>query len=235
MAQSDIARFPSGVNNMPENSGLADLRWPNPLLYNLQYDDFNNYRVLEWTSNGGGAVGLVAGTDGGVVSLSTSAVANNEMSIAYGAPNLTFVPNVSKDLIFAARIQLDDVLNGGFLFGLSVAAVDPLTTPPSDGMYFRKLTGQTAGQFTIRVGGTNVFDVAFPTMASGVWYDIVAAYSSDDGVFRAFVNDGAVRVATNPTQAQLGTVPMGVVFSARNQTAAVRTLFIDNYLVAKAR
>lgn len=235
MAQSDIARFPSGVNNMPENSGLADLKWPNPLLYNLMYDDFNAFTATDWTLVGAGAAAFQPNADGGVVSLATSATINTEQSMAFGAPTLTITPSITKDLVMSARVQLDDVINGGIFFGLGSADGDPLTTPPNDGMYFRKLTGVDIGQFTVRVGGTNIFNVDFQLPLSGTWYELTMAYSAEDGVMRAYAGNTAARVATNPTAGQLPSVPLGLMFAVRNQTAAIRTILIDNYLVAKAR
>jgi len=219
MLKSDIARFPMGA----------------PLIYSMMSDDFHGFTAANWTLTGAGAAAHSAGADGGVIALSTSGTINTEQSMAFGAPNLTITPDITKDLFVAARVQLDDVVNGGFFFGLSSATGVPLTTPPTNGIYFRKLTGTDTGQITVRVAGTNTYNVDLPVVASTTWYDLVIAYTADDGALRGYVGNGAVRVATYPTALTLGSSPLGLVFAVRNQSAAIRTLLIDNYFVAKAR
>jgi hypothetical protein len=230
---SSITRFPGGVGNSNESSGLADLKIPNPLTYSLMYDDFNAFTVGEWTLAGTGAAALQANGDGGIVALTTSGTINTDQSMAFGAPNLTVTPNIGKDLFVAARIQMDDVVNGGFFFGLGTATPAPLAAPPTAGIYFRKLTGSATGKFNLRIGGVNIVDIDLPVVANATWYDLVIAYTAADGLLRGFVNNAAFRAATSP--ASLGTVPLGLIFAARTGTAAIRTMLIDNYLVAKGR
>jgi hypothetical protein len=216
------------------SDGLADLKLPTAFDYNLLQDDFNTYVAANWTVGGTlpGVPALVAGAagDGGILAIPTTA-AVSETSVAL--PNLTITPAINKDLFVAARLKLDDAILGGFFFGIGTVAANPLGVSPTDGIYFRKLVGTFTPQVILRIGSVDVAVLTSPIdMASNTWYDLVIAYTAIDGALRAFVNDGSVRVATNP--ASLGGVPMSLIFSART-AATLRTLSVDNYLIAKAR
>jgi hypothetical protein len=232
---SSITRFPGGVNNLSPDSGLADYRDNSPLVYNTMYDDFNKLIAADWTTAGTapGAAALAASADGGVVALPTTVTNPSETSTSWNT--LSYTPDITKDLFVSARVQIDDATLGGFLFGLSVgSAASPLGTPPVSGIYFRKPTGAATLQAVLRIASVDVAVATFPDpVVAATWYHLTIAYTAADGALRAFSGLSAVRLATNP--ASLGAVPMGLVFSVRNSSAAIRTLLIDNYLVAKAR
>lgn len=234
MPLSSITRFPGGVTNNSETDELADLRVPSPLIYNMIYDDFNTYTAANWTVAGTtpGVPAISAAADGGVIAIPTTATNPSETSISL--PNLTFTPDITKDLFVAGRIRIDDAA-AGFLFGLSVgSAASPIGTQPVGGIYLIKVPGSDPVG-VLRAGSVSLTSPSLPTIAANTWYDIGIAYTAANGVLNCFMNNAAARIATNPTVAQFVGAATGLVVSARVATANVRTLLLDSYLVAKVR
>lgn len=236
MALSSVTRYPAGVTNVNDASGLADLRFPSSFAYSTMEDDFHTYTAGNWTIAGAaqGVPALVTGAqgDGGVLGVPTTG-ATGETSVSMSVPAPTFVLSRTKDFFVAARVRLS-VADAGLFFGLSGgSAVTPVLTLPADGIFIRKewTLPPTA---MLRIGGTTIgTPVSLPPMVSDQWHDVVIAYTAADGALRAFLDGGGGRIATNP--AAFPTAALGLAFSVRTQAASIRNLLIDNYLVAKAR
>ncbi len=174
-----------------------------------------------------------AAADGGVIAIPTTATNPSETSIS--ALVLSVTPDITKDLFVTARIQISDA-TAGFLVGLSVgSAASPIGTPPVGGIFISKQPNADPVGI-LRSGSVSITSASsFPTVAANTWYDVGIAYTAADGALRGFMNNAAVRIASNPTVAQFPGAACGLVISARNGSANVRTLLVDNYLVAKAR
>lgn len=237
MALTSVTRLPGGITNSPVDAALADLKTPNPLVYNYLHNDFNTFVAADWTVAGTApGVPVAAAGDGGLVALPSTITNPSETSMTL--PAATFVPDIGKGLFMQARMTIDNVA-GGFLFGMAVATASPITVQPTNGIYIRKGPGAVSPVAILRVGGATVAQVTmdFPALMAAQLYDFAIAYTPEDGALRAFIGVNGVwsgyRLASNPTS--LGATLLAPMFSVATALAAIRTLTIDSYYVAKAR
>ena len=229
MPLTSVTRLPGGLSNQPVSSIFADLKQPFPGTYAHYFTDFLPFVAADWTLTGTGSVAAATVGSGGLININSLAGAEQSMQSAI----LPFVPAITKELFFSARIAVDNAGLSGFFAGLVALDGTPYASSPTDGIFIKKTAGVTNATATLRVAGVDVavqvMDVSF---VAGTFVDVGFAYTPTEGALRAFVGDAAVRLATNP--ASFGAaIQMAPALSSFG--AAGRTLAADYVYVAQGR
>jgi len=235
MSKARTTLFPNGVSNASANSfeGLANLRTLDPTKYHTFFDDFDTYDAGDWTvTETGVATQALTDADGGAL-LVTNAAADNDVS-ASQLVGESFSYAAGKELWFKARLQISDATESDLICGFWIkTATAPITTPPTDGIYFRKDDGAATIDFILNKDSTESVSSAIATLADAT--DVELAFHYDGaGTFRAYVDD-----ALAATQTTLTNVPddeiLTLGFAIQNGEAVAKTMTVDYVLGAKER
>lgn len=228
----------NGITNADQNSfeDLAHLRFPDPTKYHSFWDDFDRYNVAtgeDWTITATGAgVDDVADGDGGLLVLTNAAADNDSLFVQNRVE--TFFYEAGNELWWKARFQVDDATLADVIMGLWIAtATDPIDTPPTDGIFFRKDSADTDIDFVLRKDDAATEELAVGTLVNAT--DIELAFHYDGvGTFGVYVDDSLVAevtVLTNVPDDEVLTVGFGV----QNGSAVARAMTLDYVLAVKER
>jgi hypothetical protein len=238
MSKARSTLFPNGVSNATPLSfeGLANLRFDDPTKYHSFWDDFDRYNVTtgeDWTITATGAgVDDVADGDGGLLVLTNAAADNDSLFVQNRVE--TFFFEVGQELWWKCRFQVDDATLADVIMGLWIAtATDPIDTPPTDGIFFRKDGGDDDIDFILRKDDAATEELAVGTLVDDV--DIELAFHYDGvGTFEVYVDDSLVFEQTD-----LSDVPddevLTVGFGVQNSSAVARDMTVDYVLAVKER
>jgi len=238
MSKARVTLFPNGVSNADPNTfeDLAHLRIGDPTKFHTFFDDFDRYNVTtgeDWTITATGAgVDDVADGDAGLLVLTNAAADNDSLWIQNRVES--FLWESDKELWFKCRVNVDDATLADVLVGLWIAtATDPVDTPPTDAIFFRKLAAATDIDFVLTKDSTSTAATAIGTMVDGV--DIELAFHYDGGgTFTVYIDDSLVL-----TQTDISNVPddevLTVGFGVQNGSAVSRVATYDYVLAVKER
>jgi hypothetical protein len=237
MSKARSTLFPNGVGNADPLTfeGLANLRFPDPTKFHTFFDDFDRYNVAtgeDWTITATGAgVDDVAEGDGGLLVLTNAAADNDSLWIQNRVE--TFLWELDKEMWFKCRVEVDDATLADVLVGLWIAtATDPVDTPPTDAIFFRKIAAATEIDFILRKD-----DSATEELVGDMEDDVpieLAFHYDGGGTFTVYINDSLVL-----TQTDISDVPddevLTVGFGVQNGSAVARVAIYDYVLAVKER
>lgn len=153
-------RFPGGLTNAAQFQPFGLLGQPDPFYYATFADDFLPYRAGDYTvtATGGSVAASASSGTGGRVLLTTGATIGNQAELQQPTANFAYVAR--KQLAFACRVNLADVVNSQLVAGLIDTRVTPFT--PQDGFYFSKAVGSNQIVFNAISAGVVVGSVVVP-------------------------------------------------------------------------
>jgi len=236
MPLSSVTRLPAGLSLSPETGPLADMGIPWTFKYQTQLDDFFKFAAADWVVTGTGVPALVSPSNGGVLNIVNSAASGDETAAQFAGGNaavrLNFLTAVASELFINARIALDNPSLASALFGLTGVATAPITTPPTNGIFFRRLFGANPWSCVIRNAGVETVVTSNAVPANNEFRELGFAYTPQNGK-ATFFDNGAAFPFTLPVP--IPVVNMAVNQSVRNGSAAARTFSLDWYMVNDQR
>lgn len=139
----------------------------------------NGYTVV---GAGTPIVKIIPTSEYGVVGLDTSAVAADNTVLRQ--ENMTVRYATDKVIVYAARLNLQQVATTALLAGVYVTT-DTVLTLPTDGLFFSKVAAATELTFNVRASGTSSAQVLPLTLVDGE--DIVVAFRVEQGGITPYV------------------------------------------------
>lgn len=223
------SRFTSGVTNALPNSNLNQYGLPDPASWNTYFNDFNSYRLLDWTvTEVGAATQALLDADGGVLRIA-NASADNDSSFMQLVGE-AFLFETGKRMLFKAKFQLNEAVESEFVMGLQITDTSPLAV--TDGVYFRKDDGDANIDFVVISGGVSTEVTAVATLADDT--DIVLGFYYDGkSKVQYFIDNvvaGSVVVDNLPLVEEL-TPSLGI----QNGEAADTIMLLDYVFASKER
>lgn len=239
-------RFTAGFTQDFSFQPLGQCGFPNPFFYAVDQDDFlpfnsGNYTITKTTGT------LAATTTNGVggrILFTTAATLNDFVSMQAGA---NFQVATPKKLVALCRIQVADITNSAFLFGLIETTATPFA--PTDGFYIEKAAAGTSLSLHVVKGSTSQGTVTIPaTLAANTDIDLGIFL---DRLGNVWAYAGASMVGQQPNQnasalgpqagllaANLGTLTTAMLaptLAVQAGTAVAQTGVADFILAAQER
>lgn len=221
---------------------FADLT-RSPRDWHVFEDDFDFYLATSFviTETGSGTRAISQSDNGNLVI--TNAAADNDVNslqyrdVASGqvAEHWKFVSG--KPMGFGCRFKVSDATQSDLLIGLHITATAPITTPPTDGIFFRKDDGDRLIDFVGRkndtastvtgVLGVNGYltDDTFTTLEW--WYDGVSSLIT---AYQDGVPFGAIPLTNVVDDEELV-----ISFAHQNGEAVAKILTLDHIWAMKVR
>lgn len=196
------------------------------------FDDFNAFTAANWTITRVGTTPTeaVQNANGGRLLVTTSAASGDRDAVQYagaaGATRTEFALTVGKKLQVATRFQLGNALNPAVVLGLHSVQTDPVGTPPTDGIFFRKDAASARIWAVLRKAGVETKLDTQTDLVANTDYDCEMYYDGSHSTIGVFINQvkvGSLPVAAAPASASL----LSVSFAIQNGTAAANTLNLD--------
>ena len=188
----------------------------------------NGYTLVGTT---GVAVATLAVDDSGKYILTTGGTENDNAVLRQTAHTINY--STSLNIIWAARIALNDVNDGEFWAGINVDNSDFVAGLPADGFFFSKAETATELSFQVRGGGTSTtVALGAPTLVDDQEYVLVIRIVN--GNVTPYVYDvtaeawteGAVTLSTDANQPAT-TIDMHQHIALETGAAAALTCSID--------
>lgn len=236
----------AGFSNAPIDSFGA--KFPAPLWpgsFYTFFDDFTGFRgalaaagLADWliTPTGSAVAPVVTDAFGGIVSVVTPATDNAGNSMQWQGGNAltdvaeTFTFLSGKELFFAARFSLSEVIQSDLVIGLVVADTDPFTAF-TDGVAFVKADGSAVLNLTSAIVTPASATVAVATLVNGAFIEVGFHYNGVDAI-TAYVNGnraGSLGISALPT------TELAVTFGMQAGEAAIKTALFDWIYAARER
>lgn len=240
--------FPNGVTNAQLDSFGARVpcEWP-PQLYTF-FTDFDKFNaalgatgLADWLNTpstaGAGTSSVVTDAFGGIL-LITLPSASDDFGNSYqwlGGNALadvaeTFIFTPGKELWFAARFALSEVVQSDLIIGLAVATLQPITTAPTDGVFFIKSDGSAAMSLRSSLA-SSATNVAVGSLVAATFVEAAFHYNGIDKI-SAFINGnpaGSMGITTLPI------TELAVTFGVQNGDTAARTASFDWIFASRER
>lgn len=227
---NQVTRYPNGVTNQFDNSIFTNLKVPDPSVYHPFFEDFDQFTAAQWSQGGvnPGATALAAG-DGGILSMATTGASGDSNYIQQAANAWTF--QSGKKLFFRVRGQLDDVTLGLLAFGLQIPVAANNFLTPADGIFLRKPAADTNVYLVSRVGSVETLSAALGVLTNATPFELSFAYDGQGNIAAAL--NGQVKASITP--ASLTAVGLRVTAGVQANSAAARTLLLDQLVCMKER
>lgn len=226
-----MTRFPNGISTRKSTDPFGQYFHPDQTDEHRYIEDFNNYTATAWaiTVVGTSTPALAAG-DGGILSIATSAAANDSAFLQRVPESYSF--ETGKPAWFSCRTQVS-ALTTVMVFGLQVTDTTPEDV--TDGIYF--LTTAATGAITGYVrknATTGSATVPVGTMVAGVYTELAWYWDGKDTV--SFYQDRVLKGSISGVAANyLPDTTTTVSFGLRSTTAAIKTMLTDYFYVSKSR
>jgi len=227
---SSPTRFPNGVNDVSDDSPFAEMGQSAPVNFHTYWEDFDHFRVAEWTltETQAGATQAITDGDGGWLLLTNTAADDDLVALQKIGKSFRF--QAGKQLWFESRFKVSDATQSDVLMGLQINDSSPFDV--SDGVFFVKPDGAATVNFLVEKNNTATTASAVATMANdtfirlGFWYDGVSkvVYSVNGNIL------GALAVTNLPDDEDLT-----ISFAVQNGEAVAKTMTIDYIFCAKER
>lgn len=151
MSKARSTLFPNGVSNAAPNSfsGLANLRSPDPTIAHIFFDDFDTFITpAVWFVDGAGSAQVILDNDDGVLQTTNGVNAGDHSNIHL--PSRTYFMIRDKEFWYKILVGFSSRIVASIFLGLWDTAVDPASTPPVDGLYFRSIAADGRIEFVMR-------------------------------------------------------------------------------------
>lgn len=237
-------RFPSGVTNQSVNDRHGQLPIPDPLKWQVYYNDFNAFSADDWlatvvdTDTDSANARTIDATAGGVLNAKTDNNAADSINLALGGAGAEpFVLQSGKKAILTAKFSSTDVDKNFLAIGLApISDVDLHGGLPNDHFLFRVDTADANVDFSVSNDGTATTSLAIGTVAdyaegTNNLTEVTAYFDGKDDI-KLFVNNahvGTVAATNLPSEA------MTLQMELHNSDTGADALAVDYVLVAIER
>lgn len=225
-----ITNFDNGINNRNAADLFGSLAQLDPTRFHTYMEDFDRFAATEWTISGAGAgTQALQDGDGGLLRLTTAAVASNAELLQKVGEGFTIEQQQDRPVYFRARVQTDDATLAVLGVGLGDAPPVPL---PTNGILFAKDAADQEIDFYVRSGGstvasaTNIATLEDSTFVTLEWYW--------DGIDRVYYGVNGTPLGF----LDVTTVPVGELaptFGVQTSTGVARIADYDYIFAAKER
>ena len=198
-----------------------------PGKYAIYNSDFLTYTAGEWTVTETDAASTQALADvaGGALLIRITAADNDLVGMQLGRE--AFLPADNKQIWFKTIIQVSDATQSDFLVGLSDTDTG-LPTPPSDGITFYKLDGETNIRFQVAKAGVTSEESNVGTFVAATDFELGFKVSGTHLV-EAYVNNFKVA----DLQTNIPTTEMRVSLAVRNGEAVAKTMLVKQVIAVQ--
>lgn len=198
--------------------------------FSTQFLDFHGYTAGDWVVTLVGTtptVAVQAGV-GGQLLLTMAGTDNSQATLQWaggsGAAKTEYQWIAGKKLQFTSRFQTSHAVQTDVIAGLHSVSTDPIGTPPTDGIFFRKDDETARLWFVARKAGVETkLDTQIDIVAA-TNYECEFYYDGSHSTIAAYVNKQ--KVGSLPTSA-LPTAALALSFGGQNGDANSRTFTFD--------
>jgi hypothetical protein len=152
-----MTNFDNGLNNRNAGDLFGSMAQLDPSRFHTFMEDFDEFIAAQWTLVTTGATAQVVG-DGGILQLTTGAVATNEESMIKVPDNFDITQ--PRPTYFRAKIEVDEATECNINVGLA----DSAALVPNNCIQFRKDTSDLDLDVLLRSGSADI-DVALAVAA----------------------------------------------------------------------
>ena len=198
--------------------------------FSTQFEDFHRFLAADWiiTLVGTTPTNALANVAGGALLQTMAATDNSQATLQFAGSNAAVRTNyqwvAGKKLQFTSRVQMSHAVQSDMIAGFHSVSTDPINTPPTDGIFFRKDDETARLWFVARKAGVEVKLDTNVDVVAATNYDLEFYYDGSHSTISAFINK--VRVGSLPTSA-LPTALMALSFGGQNGDANSRTFQWD--------
>lgn len=230
-------RFPKGISTASTSGqALTNYHSPDPAQAHTFFNDFDEFESGEWTITVTGAASAVAvaNVDGGAITLTDDAGANDTVCLTKNG--VSFLPDASKELWYEARVKVSDATKSQILVGITNAATVPFTLSNiTDGIFFHKPAAAKLVDFYVRKDATTGSQkVASITSLTDDTFVVFGVYYDGHNNFSYYVND--IKIGTLvTTTANFPDALTTPIFAVKNGEAVAKVMTADYVLVSKMR
>lgn len=199
--------------------------------FSTQFEDFHRYLAADWVVTLVGTTPTVATVDGvvgGALLMTEAATDNSQSTLQWagsaGAARRMYAFVAGKKLQFTSRMQASHAVQSDVICGLASVSTDPIGTPPTDGIFFRKDDETARWWFVARKAGVETKLDTQTDMVAATNYDLEFYYDGSHQTIAAYINQ--VKVGSLPVSA-LPTAFLALTFGAQNGDANSRTFQWD--------
>ena len=236
MSSPQVTRWPNGVSDATQNGIYGNWAGLRPFRYFNYIDDYEDYTAASWVQTlATSATVAVTTAPGGIRAMTTAtAGAADESSIQWaghsGAFSGQFVWDGTKDVLFYASFEVDDVVNTALFVGLGAVDTTPLSSIDANWIGFYKASGAAALVGGVSKAGT-ITSVALGNMVNATFVSVAMRYSATGtpeqqaGTWQVFLND--LLVGTLATASITPTVALAPTIALLNASAAAHVLSVD--------
>lgn len=198
--------------------------------FSTQFEDFHRYLAADWVVTLVGTTPTVATTNavGGKLLLTMAGTDNSQATLQWagsaGAARTQYQWTAGKKLQFTSKFQMSHAVQSDAIAGLLSVSTDPIGTPPTDGIFFRKDDETARLWFVARKAGVETkLDTQIDVVAA-TDYECEFYYDGSHSTIAAYVNKQ--KVGSLPTSA-LPTALLALSFGGQNGDANSRTFTFD--------
>ena len=226
--RSRVTRFVNGVNNVADNSIMADFGMPDPTKWITYFNDFHTYAPADWViqtveAGAGDATEALTDVNGGALLITNDAGASDVDYFQLVGEG--FRLSSSKKAFFKARFKVSDATQSEIVFGLQVRDTTPLDV--TDGIYFLKSDGAATVDIFCRKDATTGSNTtaAIATLVADTFIELAWYYDGDGKVFYAV--DGVVKGSLTASSSYLPDTELTVSFGLKNGEALAKNMTVD--------
>jgi len=222
-------RFPSGVTNVAKSASLGMFTAPDPSKNHVYFNDFDTYVAGDWTVTSAGTISAaaIADVDGGAITLTTDAGANDNVFL--DKKGESFLLALGKKAWFKCRFKADSATNSKIVIGLQITDTTPLAV--TDGVYFYKAGGATAITLEVVKNSTSTSS-AVGVLADATFTELAWYFNGVDGI--SFFQDG-VQIGTSAITNMVDDEELTVSIGFQNGSSASHVMTVDYVFAAKER
>lgn len=226
-----MTRFPFGLSTRKKTDPFGEYFHPDQTDEHRYIEDFNAFTLSNWTNTvvGTSTPALVAG-DGGILSIATSGTSSDSSFLQRAPESYSF--EVGKPAWFGCRFQVS-ALTSVIVFGLQVTDTTPEDV--TDGVYWVSTTATGALTLFCRKNATTgSTSAAAGTLVAGAYTELNWYWDGKDSI--AFYQDRVQQgTLTGIAANYLPDTTTTISFGLRTTSAAVKTMLVDFFYIAKSR
>lgn len=234
--RSLVTRYVNGVNNVADNSIMADYGLPDPTKWVVFFDDFMKFTAAEWTittteAGSGNATEALTDINGGAL-LITNDDADNDADF-FQKVGESFLLASGKRAFFKTRFKVSDATQSDVVIGLQVTDTSPLDV--TDGIYFLKADDAETVDIICRKNATTGSNSAsaITSLVSDTFIELAWYYDGEGLLYYAV--DGVVKGSITASSSYLPDTELTVSFGIQNGAAAAKTMTVDYIFAALER
>lgn len=198
--------------------------------FSTQFFDFHGFTAGDWviTLVGTTPTNAIQSAIGGKLLQTMAGTDNSQDTLQYAGGTAAVLTQygfvAGKKLQFTTRVQISHAVQQDLIAGLSSVSTDPIGTPPTNGIFFRKDDESARLYFVARKAGVETKLDTQIDMVAATDYDMEFYYDGSHQTIAAYVNQQ--KVGSLPVSA-LPTALLALTFGTQNGDANSRTALWD--------